>query len=205
MSSDELILINVRSMASVFPERFWVPGEEALAAIEPGMLVKVRALEVGPDGGVDPWDSAPVWVAVQEVDGDVVYGTVTDSGFDRDGFREGASLTVALDRIFDVIPGGREPGLNEARVRFGLGKRVLIGITEVGPDGEVAQRQFVGTLSSVDPVDGIGFSLDGGGSYQLPPDSRTLEEARSGSYRLRSTGETVVDPDYTCTWTIYAG
>jgi hypothetical protein len=72
----------------------------------------------------------------------------------------------------------------------------------VGPDGEVAQRQLVGTLSSVDPVRGIGFSLDGGGTYRLPPDGRALEEACPGSYRLRSTGETVVDPDYTCTWTI---
>jgi len=73
----------------------------------------------------------------------------------------------------------------------------------VGPDGEVAQRQFVGILSSADPVLGIGFSLDGGGSYQLPPDGSALEEARPGSYRLRSTGETVVDPDYTCSWTVY--
>ena len=200
----EVELINARSVASVFPEQFWIPGEEALATIEPGMLVKVRALEVGPDGA-EFWDSAPIWVGVHEVDGDVAYGTVTDSGFDRDGFREGASMTVLLDRIFDVIPVDRDgqPGLNEARVRFGLGKRVLIGLTEVGPDGEVAQRQLVGTLSSVDPVRGIGFSLDGGGSYQLPPDGRVLEEARPGSYRLRSTGETVVDPDYTCSWTIY--
>jgi hypothetical protein len=73
----------------------------------------------------------------------------------------------------------------------------------VGPDGEVAQRQLVGTLSSVDPVLGIGFSLDEGGTYQLPPDGRALEEARPGSYLLRSTGETVIDPDYTYSWTIY--
>src|SRR5436190_8498219 len=128
---DEVELINARSIASVFPERFWVPGEEALAAIEPEMLVKVRALEVGPDGA-DFWDSAPIWVAVQEVDGDVAHGTVTDSCFDRDGFRVGASLTVPLDRILDVIPvdGDGQHGLNEARVRFGLGKRVLIGLTE---------------------------------------------------------------------------
>ena len=112
---------------------------------------------------------------------------------------------MSLDRIFDVIAvdGDGRRGLNEARVRFALGRRVLIGLTEVGPDGEVAQRQFVGILSSADPVLGIGFSLDGGGSYQLPPDGSALEEARPGSYRLRSTGETVVDPEYTCSWTVY--
>jgi hypothetical protein len=200
-----VVLLNARSIASVFPERFWIPGEEALAAIKPGMLVKVRALEVGPDDQADIWDSAPVWVMLEEVDDDIAHGTVTDSRFDRDEFRRGASLTVSLDRIFDVIAvdGDGRRGLNEARVRFALGKRVLIGLTEVGPDGEVAQHQFVGILSSVDPVLGIGFSLDGGGSYQLPPDGSALEEARPGSYRLRSTGETVVDPDYTRSWTVY--
>jgi hypothetical protein len=79
MSSDGVVLVNARSIASAFPKRFWVPGEETLAAIEPGMLAKVRALEVGPDGQADIWDSAPIWMVVQEVDGDVAYGTVTDS------------------------------------------------------------------------------------------------------------------------------
>jgi len=51
----EVVLLDARSIASVFPERFWIPGEQALAAVEPGMLVKVRALEVGPDGEADIW------------------------------------------------------------------------------------------------------------------------------------------------------
>jgi hypothetical protein len=35
-----------------------------------------------------------------------------------------------------------------------------------------------------------------------PPDQRAFKKARPGECRLRSTGEVVVDPDYTAVWTI---
>ena len=46
------------------------------------------------------------------------------------------------------------------------------------------------------------FSADGGELLTLPPDLRPFQPAPAGSYRLRSTGEVVLDPDYLATWTI---
>ena len=39
----------------------------------------------------------------------------------------------------------------------------------------------------------------------LPPHLEAYQEAAEGEYRLRSTGEVVVDPDWLCTWTIHPG
>ena len=93
------------------------------------------------------------------------------------------------------------PLLNEPRARFAVGKRALVGITILSQDGDLVERnQFVGRIASVDPDRGIELLLDDRSSYWLPPDSRSLEEARPGEYSLRSNGQTVVDPDYICTW-----
>jgi hypothetical protein len=66
----------------------------------------------------------------------------------------------------------------------------------------IEQSQFVGTIAEVDPVRGIELVLDDRSSYWLPPDARAFQEASPGEYTLRSTGQTVVDPDYICTWTV---
>ncbi len=38
--------------------------------------------------------------------------------------------------------------------------------------------------------------------YNLPPDTRAIEIASPGEYRLRATGEVVVDPHYTAMFSI---
>jgi hypothetical protein len=38
--------------------------------------------------------------------------------------------------------------------------------------------------------------------FWLPPDIRAFQDAQPGEYRLRSTGEIVVDPDFITNWTI---
>ena len=67
------------------------------------------------------------------------------------------------------------PAWDEDRARGLIGKIVLLGLTFATADGEV---------------------------YILPPDLRPFSEAAPGSYSLRSTGETIVDPDFTSTWEI---
>jgi len=109
-----VVLLNARSIASVFPERFWIPGEEALAAIEPGMLVKVRALEAGPDDQADIWDSAPVWVVLEEVDDDIAHGTVTDSRFDR--YRNASGTDVPATGS-EILPPGHGRGCSLGCIR----------------------------------------------------------------------------------------
>ena len=92
-----------------------------------------------------------------------------------------------------------------------IGKTVLLGLTFTDADGNVHQRvQRHGVIEVADPSSGIGVRLVGPGQpwdrelYRLPPDLRSLREAPPGSYRLRATGETVVDPDFTSTWEIRA-
>jgi hypothetical protein len=84
------------------------------------------------------------------------------------------------------------------------GAVVLVGMTRNEPEGPRLE-QFFGTVVAADPEDGIRLMLSGsrsGETYYLPPDLRALFPAARGSYRLRETGETVTDPDFTCTWTL---
>lgn len=86
-----------------------------------------------------------------------------------------------------------------------LGKSVLVGITRIDPDGEVASHeQFHGHVESLD--DGlVHIRVAGSGAnFTLPPDASSFVRARPGHYRLRSTGEVVVNPDFTSSWTVRA-
>ncbi|HRH19598.1 MAG TPA: hypothetical protein PLE81_03065 [Brevundimonas sp.] len=52
---------------------------------------------------------------------------------------------------------------------------------------------------------GVLIRLEGersGEEYWLPPDFGAFQPAPPGDYRLRSTGITVRDPDFTSTWTV---
>jgi hypothetical protein len=86
-----------------------------------------------------------------------------------------------------------------------IGKRVLVGITYENRRGEMMRtEQVFGTVSSADPR-GIRVALDGvrhGETKWLPPSTGVFRPAPRGEYRLRSTGEVVVDPDFTAQWTV---
>lgn len=82
------------------------------------------------------------------------------------------------------------------------GAVVLVGMTYNDPDGQRVE-QFFGTVVAIDEKEGVTLHLDGsrsGETFRLPPDLRAFHPAKLGSYRLRTTGEVVVDPDYTTTW-----
>lgn len=86
------------------------------------------------------------------------------------------------------------------------GKLVLVGVTYVDPSGATVEtKQCFGRASLVDRVRGITLDLEGslaGQTFQLPPDTRSCQEASPGEYRLRSTGEVVVNPDFTSSWVV---
>lgn len=87
-----------------------------------------------------------------------------------------------------------------------IGKLVLVGITREEA-GSATQDQFFGTIDKAE-AHGIELILGGsraGDRYRLPPDPRAFFPAQPGSYRLRSTGETLENPDFTTTWTFAAG
>jgi hypothetical protein len=86
-----------------------------------------------------------------------------------------------------------------------IGKTVLIGITDFAADGAlIGQRQMFGTIKSFDKDIGIGVELDEGAEFTLPPDPAALNIASRGTYRLRSTGQVIIDPDYVCTFEVTA-
>lgn len=87
-----------------------------------------------------------------------------------------------------------------------VGKYILVGLTYLDHEGAfIEQRQVHGRIVSADKRDGFLIELHGvraGEMYRLPPGMRSFEEAAAGEYRLRSTGEVVVDPDVLCKWIV---
>jgi ketosteroid isomerase-like protein len=85
-----------------------------------------------------------------------------------------------------------------------VGKKVLVGKTCVKEDGSpIDQTQYEGLIEAAHERRGFAVRRSDSGEVEwLPPDLRAFKEAAPGEYRLRSTGEIVVDPDYLATWTI---
>ena len=84
-----------------------------------------------------------------------------------------------------------------------IGQRVLVGITYLNAQGEVVdQDQFAGIVQAVEPLVAIDRGTDQ--AFTLPPEPDAFERGQPGEYKLRSTGETIVDPDYVSTWTVRA-
>ena len=87
-----------------------------------------------------------------------------------------------------------------------VGKVLLVGLTYLEADGNlIEQQQFFGTVVSADSRKGILLSLKGqraGEQFKLPPDTRAIEIAAAGEYRLRATGEVVIDPDFSALFSI---
>jgi len=82
------------------------------------------------------------------------------------------------------------------------GAVVLVGMTYNEPSGKRVE-QFFGTVIATHETEGVTLLLEGtrsGETFRLPPDLRAFFPAKPGSYRLRATGEIVVDPDFTTTW-----
>ena len=98
------------------------------------------------------------------------------------------------------------PVWDEALASFLVGKVLLVGLTYLSDEGGVTeQEQFYGTVLSAHPRAGIVLSLAGqrdGSRYTLPPDTRSIEVAPYGEYRLRATGELVSNSDFTVTFAL---
>jgi len=90
-----------------------------------------------------------------------------------------------------------------------VGKYTLVGITYLASDGKTvtSQGQYHGRIVSADKETGFRIECEGkwaGHPCCLPPDLSAFRTAGPGEYRLRSTGETVTNPDVLATWTITA-
>jgi hypothetical protein len=104
--------------------------------------------------------------------------------------------------------GGWMPEWDDEFARTLIGRRVLVGITyrRRGDDSIVRLEQVYGVVRAVDRSRGITVVLEGalaGQTRVLPPANNTFEPAPAGTYRLKTTGESVEDPDFTAMWDIF--
>jgi hypothetical protein len=85
-----------------------------------------------------------------------------------------------------------------------IGKHLLVGMTYTDHnDQPLEQKQFHGDIVRINEHEGIVIRLrDSGDEFKLPPDVNSLKAAPEGEYRLRATGEVVVNPDLMTTWTL---
>ena len=80
-----------------------------------------------------------------------------------------------------------------------LGKRLLVGITYLSREGQlIGQEEFHGPIVEAGQWAVVVERADTGRRVSLPPG---WEAALRGEYRLRSTGEVVVNPDFLAEWT----
>lgn len=118
--------------------------------------------------------------------------------------------------IYDIPEAYKEYGmyLYEARKEYDeeaekeitfdelIGKVLLVGITYYTHDDEyIEQKQFYGTVTEANKTL-IRVKQKDGTDFTLPPDLNSTKRARQGEYKLRSTGEIVVNPDYLATWNL---
>ena len=86
-----------------------------------------------------------------------------------------------------------------------VGKRLLAGLTYVDDSDQIVERHQVdGTILRMNEMDGLVIDQsDGAGEFSLPPDLEALGAAMPGAeYKNRSTGQTVIAPDFVARWTI---
>ncbi len=83
-----------------------------------------------------------------------------------------------------------------------IGKVILVGMTYYSKNNEFIERkQFWGNIVSVSQ-NTIHIRQKNGEEFSIPNDESAIERAKPGEYRLRSTGEVVVNPDFLSTWII---
>jgi hypothetical protein len=98
-----------------------------------------------------------------------------------------------------------EPYFDEEEAKAIIGKRLLVGVTHRNRNEEVTGiEQFHGEIIRASREEGIILRLSGSGEERwVPPDLSRLEPANPGNYKLKASGEVVVDPDFLSSWTVY--
>ncbi len=83
-----------------------------------------------------------------------------------------------------------------------IGRVLLVGITYYSHDNVyIEQKQSYGTVTEANE-NIIRVKQKNGVDFTLPPDLSSTKRAPRGEYKLHSTGEIVVDPDFIATWNL---
>jgi hypothetical protein len=85
-----------------------------------------------------------------------------------------------------------------------IGKHILVGLTYLDHDGNMARQiQLHGLITYVGDS-AIRFErADGAGEFAFPHDGSLAKADRAAVYTLRSSGETVTEVDFVGSWTIH--
>lgn len=83
-----------------------------------------------------------------------------------------------------------------------VGKTIIVGITYMDKEGNaIKMSQYVGKIIEADENQGIVIEEKNSKEIlAIPPQLSAIEIAKPGEYKLKSTGEIVVDPDLLSTW-----
>ena len=93
--------------------------------------------------------------------------------------------------------------ITEADAAELIGKHILVGLTYMDADQKpMSQTQLHGVVVRANPREGIVLRQSDGSEYALPPTREGFEEGQKASYRLRSKGEVVEDPDYVVSYIV---
>ncbi|MHB0977141.1 MAG: hypothetical protein ACYC1U_08095 [Candidatus Aquicultorales bacterium] len=100
----------------------------------------------------------------------------------------------------------KQPEFDEMLACSYIGKYILVGLTYVDHEGvEIERKQLHGVVMSADRRLGLSVQLHGaheGETLTMPPDLRSVGQAKPGVYTLHSTGEEIDNPDLLATWII---
>lgn len=98
-----------------------------------------------------------------------------------------------------------EPYFDDEEAESIIGKHLLVGVTHRNHSDEITgHEQFHGIIIRASREEGIIVRLNGSDEERwVPPDLSRLEQAAPGEYRLKTTGEVVINPDFLSIWTVY--
>ena len=82
-----------------------------------------------------------------------------------------------------------------------LSKSVLVGITKEISTGKTETEQYLGVFEKMDD-EAIYLRREDGSIATLPPCLESFTIAEPAVYRLKCSGEQVVNPDYLSCWTM---
>lgn len=86
-----------------------------------------------------------------------------------------------------------------------IDKILLIGITILNSSDElIAQIQVFGPIIEVNSNGIIILRNQTQSKFSIPADFENISLANPGEYKLRSTGEIVIDPDFISSWTVHS-
>lgn len=94
--------------------------------------------------------------------------------------------------------------IDENKIKSLLYKYVIIGLSYIDKNENVLETvQLHGRVMRINSIEGIVVQReDKQEEYKLPLDFDTFKLAQSGEYKLNTTGEIIVDPDYVSSWSI---